>query len=68
MRSMDPNNMPTSVAHKLSDDMFKTAKDGSHPHHENNSAHNNSKDKQPREILEYKATLTDDFLTHHLKH
>lgn len=67
-RNLDGNNMPTSVANKLPDDMFNRDRNGTGGHHGGNPYQQHPGGKAPREVMEYKADMNDDFLSHNLKH
>jgi len=68
MRNLDGNNMPTSVASKLPEDMFNRGQNPNPNHPGGNPYQHHPGKKPPREIMEYKADFNDDFLGHNLKH
>lgn len=48
--------------------MFKRGQQPAQGGHGSHHLHQQGGGKAPREIMEYKANLKDDFITHHLKH
>lgn len=67
-RNLDGSNMPNSVANKLPEDMFNRGQNPAANYPEINPHLRKPGEKPPREIMEYKADMNDDFLGHNLKH
>ena len=67
-RGLNENEMPNSVANRLPADMYNNGRNGTFMYDLGNPFQHYPGGKAPREIMEYKADMNDDFMGHNLKH